>query len=173
MLILMCGLPFCGKSTAVDMVSGRIWVIRPEDWLPENLGEMDGEEVKNFRIECWRTALTKAEEAVEERDSADVIILDCGNSKFRPLRGLLRIAKRNGHKRAIWYVNSRPAQCEERAGEDWVGPSVVKSYVENIRDSLPKFKSKCDQIVITENAGTLEDLKQNVHTAWSRLCPTT
>ena len=177
MLVLMCGLPSSGKSTIVDLIvkgsRSSIWVIRPEDWLPEGLAEMGPEEEKNYRIECWRTALAEAEGAVEKHDSADIIILDCGNSKFKPLHGLLQIAKRNGHKRVVLYVNSRPAQCKERAGDSWVGQEVAKSYIENIRDSLPKFKSKCDQILIVENMGILEDLEQNALTVWSRLCPIT
>ena len=177
MLVLMCGLPSCGKSAAIDIImeasKSSICVIRPEDWLPSNIDELDEQEEKNYRIECWRTALSAVEEEVEQRDPSEAIVLDCANSKFKPLASLLRRAKRNGYKLAVLYVNARPAQCEARAGDHWVGAKVAGNYVANIKDSLPKFKSKCDRIVIIENTDTLDVLKQNAPTAWSRLCQIT
>ena len=177
MLVLMCGLPSCGKSAVVDIISEKsgstVWVVRPSDWLPDNIDQLDPEEEKNYRIECWRTAISNTEEAVEKCDPSDAVILDCGNSKFRPLNGLLRTAKRNGHKLFVLYVNSSAVQCEARAGKQFVPAKVVKSYIESIRDSLPKFKSKCDRIIVVENTDTLDVLEQNALTAWSKLCQIT
>lgn len=175
MLILMCGLPFSGKSAVVDILvkHSSPWVIRPEDWLPDDFASKSPDDQKNFRLECWRTALTQVEGAVEEREPTEVVILDCGNSKFAPLRALLRMAKRHGHKRAVLYVNSRVVQCQERAGDQWIGEDVAKSYVRNMRDSLPKFRERCDQLVVIDNTGALDNLEQNTLVAWSKLCPTT
>jgi len=177
MFILMCGLPSCGKSVTIDIIIQKtmgppVRVIRPEDWLPDNINSLGAEAEKNYRIESWKFAISMAEKAVEECNSSELIVLDCANSKFRPLESLLRRAKRNGHKLAVLYVNSRPAQCEARAGDKWVGAQVVQTYVESIRNSLPKFKSKCDRIIIVENTDTLAALEQNALVAWSKLCPT-
>ena len=176
MLILMCGLPFCGKSVVLDIITEKtelsICIIRPEDWLPDDIDNLSAEEEKKYRIECWRTAISAVEDEVEQRDPSEMIVLDCANSKYGPLESLLRRAKRNGHKLVVLYVNARPTQCEARAGDHWVGAKVVGNYVENIKDSLPKFKSKCDRIIIIENTDTLDVLKQNAPTAWSRLCQT-
>ena len=142
MLVLMCGLPSCGKSKSVDIISDNysdpLLVIRPEDWLPENISDLTEGEEKNYRIECWRTAMAETEKMIEEKKNSVIIILDCGNSKFRTLGGIIRMAKRNNHKIVVLYVNSRLSECEKRAGEQWVGTDIAKAYVENIRDSLPK-----------------------------------
>lgn len=175
MFVLMCGMPSCGKSAAVDIIveSGEtsFWIIRPEEWLPDNIAELSSQEEKEQRIGCWQKAMDAAEKAVEERDPSEVIVLDCANSKYRTLESLLRRAKRNGHRLVVIYVNAGVAQCEARAGSNWIGPEVAKAYIGNIRDSLPKFKSKCDRIVIIANNDSLAALEANALTAWSKLCP--
>ena len=178
MFILMCGMPSCGKSAAIDIIAESddatpLWVIRPEEWLPDNITELSPQEDKEQRIGCWQKAMDAAEKAVEEHDPSEVIVLDCTNSKYRPLESLLRRAKRNKHKLVIMYVNSGVAQCEARAGDSWIGPEIAKIYIRNIRDSLPKFKSKCDRIVIIANNDSLDILEENVLAAWSKLCPIT
>jgi len=176
MLILMCGLPFSGKSTVVDLlfkdppVAKDVVLIRPSDYFPESFA--DSEEEKHFRIEAWKAAMNGAEEAVEAEKPETFIVLDCGNSKFRTTRGLIRLAKRNKHRVVLLYVHALVKQCEERAGKDWVGEDVAKGYIESIKDSLPKFKSKCDRVIAVDNKSSLDDLKQSTATAWSKLCQT-
>lgn len=180
MFVLMCGLPSSGKSTVVDIIAdteSSVWVIRPEDWLPDNIDELNEEDEKNQRIGCWREAMNFAEKHVNHKSGLckpdDIIILDCSNSKFKPLQGLICLAKRSGHKCVVLYVNSRVAQCASRAGDKWIGTEIAESYMRNIKDSLPKFKSKCDQVIVADNIGDLGDLKHSAIAAWSRLCQTT
>jgi len=177
MLVLMCGLPHCGKSTAIDIIAEKskssLWIVRPEEWLPDNLDELDQNEQRHYQIECWRTAVSDAESRVDGRPDSTITVLDCANSKIRPLNGLLKLAKRNGHRTAMLYVNSRPSQCEARAGDKWVGLEIIKSYIQNIRDSLPKFKNKCDRVIIIDNTDTIDVLEQKALDAWSRLCQIT
>ena len=66
MLIIMCGPPGSGKSTVADLFLEEIDadLIRPSDWMPDNIETLGGELEREYRIQCWRTAIEKTKELV-------------------------------------------------------------------------------------------------------------
>jgi predicted kinase len=166
MLIILCGMPFSGKSTLVDemfMIKPGEYnshcLLRPADWMPEPLNNMDKEFIKDYRVTCWHMALDKTEKALLDFGSNKVIILDQGNHRYDDVRHLIYVAKENKHKIILIYVNTRMAICHDRSGSKWVGKEIWKSALHNIKGSLPKYKKACDDFVVVDNNGTIPDLR--------------
>ena len=157
--VIMCGLPSSGKSVVADFLlrdQPRASLIRPSDWMPSNIDVLSSEQEKDFRLECWKLALEKTEEALAELAPDECLILDCGNSKFHTLSHIITEAKRRGHSVLFLFVDCKLATCIIRAPK--IPKSVFEGYVGNLKDSLPKYKKACDRFHVVRNNGTLEQL---------------
>ena len=169
MFVIMCGLPSAGKSTVVDLfkTQGDV-LLRPEDWAPQNLHTLGEEAEKEYRIQCWKMAIEKAADAVSEFGFDRRIILDCVNAKFFSLASIIGKAKTNKHRVVLVFVTARVARCEERSG---LSHDVFDAYVDNLKDSIPRYKQACDDIIVVSNDGTKSELECAVKTISLRLQP--
>lgn len=168
MFVILCGPPFCGKSVVSDLVFDSDALIRPSDWMPENFESLKPDIIKDYRITCWKLAMEKTEESL--RESSDLVVLDQGNNKFNTVRDLISVAKENGHKTALLYVNLTFALCRERSGDDWIGDDVWRSCLGNIKMSLPKYRDVCDKFVVVDNNDSLDALASETLSIRSKLC---
>ena len=166
-LIIMCGLPSAGKSTVVDLfkTQGDV-LLRPEDWAPQNLHTLGEEAEKEYRIQCWKMAIEKAADAVSEFGFDRRIILDCVNAKFFSLASIIGKAKTNKHRVVLVFVTARVAICEERSG---LSHDIFDGYVDNLKDSIPRYKQACDDVIVIKNDGSKNDLDEAVKSILPRL----
>jgi predicted kinase len=175
MLILTCGLPGAGKSRAIDILSKHAkasWnIIRPSDWVPENLFMMSEEMQSAYNIECWSLALEKCKEAIEQLDHKKFIVLDGCNSKFNTVSFLIEEARSKLHKVALLFVQSDSKLCLARNAK--LTEALLADYVERFKVSLPKYKKVCDLFLVARNCATLEQLETELHDAWTKLCQNT
>ena len=171
MLILMSGLPSSGKSVVVDMFkSGNDLLLRPEDWMPNNIDILGADAEKEYRIACWKMAIEKSLEAVIETKPSSRIILDCTNSKFFSIASLIGQAKAYKHRVVLVFVSAKVQCCEQRSG---LARSIYDEYVENFKHSLPRYKSACDDIIVIRNDGDKQELIGTVSKIAGRICHTT
>jgi len=161
--VIMCGLPSSGKSVVADFLlrdQQQANLIRPSDWMPENIDVLTPDAERDFRLECWKLAIEKTEEALTEITPDDCLILDCGNSKFRTLSHVIAEAQRRGHIVLLVFVDCKLATCMARAPK--ISKSVFEKYVADLKDSLPKYKKACDRFHVVRNNGTLDQLSDGV-----------
>lgn len=168
MFVILCGPPFCGKSVVSDLVFDDTALIRPSDWMPENFESLKPDLVKDYRITCWKLAIEKTEEALQE--SPDLVVLDQGNNKFNTIRDLISVARDNGHTIALLYVNSTFALCRKRSGDNWIGDDAWRVCLGNIKMSLPKYRDACDKFVVVDNNDSLDVLASEISSIRSKLC---
>ena len=163
MFILTSGLPASGKSKAIDILSiGRNWnVIRPSDWVPDNLSTLGAEDGRAYRIACWSLAIEKTKEAIARTSPREVIVLDSGNSKFNTVAMLIADAKTALHKVVLLFVHASVGLCLERNGD--LTESLLRDYVGRLKQSLPHYKRVCDLFLPVRNNGSLEELASELH----------
>ncbi len=172
MLVLMCGLPSSGKSTAANIVSSSLaaMTFRPEDWLPDDFDMLDKNTQRQYRFACWGTAIDSAREATADFDNSKVIILDCGNSKYHTVQDLLKKAKRRKHKTMLLFVHCPTNLCKDRAGNAWIGQEKCDEYIKCFKESLPKYKANCDVFTKVLNDSSKEDLEQKLQPVLELIC---
>lgn len=170
MLILTCGIPSSGKSRAIDILStGRNWnIIRPSDWVPDNLSTLGEDMERSYRIECWSIAIDKTREAIAHTCPKDVIVLDSGNSKYNTVAVLVGEAKVALHKVAVLFVYANSSLCISRNAT--LTESLVRNYVDRLKASLPLYKRFCDLFLPVQNNGTIEELESELHNIRNILC---
>lgn len=157
--VVMCGLPSSGKSVVADLLlkyQPQANLIRPSDWMPENIEALSPDAERDYRLECWKLAIEKTEEILAEITPDNCLILDCGNSKFRTLSHIITEAQRRDHTVLLVFVDCKLAVCMARAPK--IPKSVFEEYVGHLKDSLPKYKKACDRFHVVHNNGTLEQL---------------
>jgi predicted kinase len=168
-LVLLCGPPFCGKSTVADLAFNSDSIIRPSDWMPDNYQVLGGDAVKDYRIVCWKIALEKTEESIEESDPSETIVVDQGNNKFDTAKSIIKLAKKHNHKIVLLYVNAKFALCKDRSGDDWIGDEIWQLCLDNIKESLPKYKKACDKFVIVDNNDDIDMLSDKVGVSCAKI----
>ena len=175
MLIIMCGPPGSGKSTVADLFLEEIDadLIRPSDWMPDNIETLGGELEREYRIQCWRTAIEKTKELVITVSPEELIVLDCANAKYHTIDPTIQKAKRAGHEIVLLYVNTPRSVCKERMADDWVGDETFNGYVDNIKTSLPKYKRTCNKFLVINNHSCQGDLTNSVEAIRDKLCQPT
>jgi hypothetical protein len=163
-------LPGAGKSRAIDILAkGQKWhLIRPSDWIPENLSTLDIETQRAYNIECWSMAIDKCKEAIVEVQPREIIVLDSCNSKFNTLRVLITEARQKLHKVVLLFIQSNSNLCLARDAK--LTQSLLNDYVDRFKESLPKYKQACDSFSVVKNNGTLEQLEFELRTIWKKLC---
>ena len=167
----MCGMPSSGKSKVVDMLpkGGHEWhIIRPSDWIPENLSTLDATIQSAYNIECWSIALAKSKEAVAKISPREIIVLDACNSKYTTIATLIADAKAALHKVVLLFVQARADLCLARDAK--LTESLLLDYVDRFKVSLPKYKKLCDLFLVVRNNGTLEHLETELYAVWKQLC---
>jgi hypothetical protein len=167
MLLIVAGLPKSGKSRAIDFLSksdGQWHIIRPSDWIPENLSSLDVESQRAFNIECWSMAIEKCKEAIEQVPPRETIVLDSCNSKYTTLLTLIVDAKAAMHKVVLLFVQSNISLCLAR--DPKMTESLLCDYTNRFKVSLPKYKKSCDSFLVIRNNGTLDQLKTELHNVW-------
>jgi dephospho-CoA kinase len=170
MFILTCGLPGSGKSKVIDILSAGLgWhIIRPSDWIPDDLSALDEKTEREYLIGCWSLAIDKAKEAIAQIPPRDVIVLDSGNSKFNTTRLLICDAKKMFHKVAMLFVNSNVSLCKTRNTK--LTDTLLRDYAERFKSSLPLYKKACDLFLVVNNNGTIEHLETELHDVLKILC---
>lgn len=165
-------MPASGKSKVVDMLHNRNntkWhIIRPSDWIPENIAVIDEESQRAYNTACWSLAIEKAHEAICDINPKEIIVLDTCNSKYNTVVTLIADAKSAMHRVVLLFVQSTMQLCLERnAG---ISEALLRTYMDSFKISLPKYKKACDMFVVIKNIGTLEKLETELHEPWKKLC---
>lgn len=172
MLLLTAGLPGCGKSKAIDILSKHAFpkwhIIRPSDWIPENLSMLDAETQRAYNIECWSIAIDKSKEAVAKVPPREIIVLDACNSKYNTTLTLIADAKVALHKVVLLFVQANADLCLARDAK--LTESLLHDYVDRFKTSLPKYKKSCDLFLVVRNNGILEQLETELYDLWKQLC---
>ena len=172
MFIITAGLPKAGKSRAIDMLRGRNntkWhVIRPSDWIPDNLANLDQDIQRSFTVECWSVAIEKCREAISEIPPREIIVLDGCNSKINTVLALIGDARAAMHHVVLFFVQAQINLCLQRDAK--LTTSLLTDYAERYKVCLPKYKKLCDLFLVVRNNGTLEQLGTELHDTWKRLC---
>ena len=171
MLILTCGLPGSGKSKAIDILmakfGGKKWqLIRPSDWVPENLSTFDEETQRAYNIGCWEMAMEKANEAIAQIPPKNTIVLDNCNSKFTTVSTLISDARAALHHVVLLFVQSNVNLCLARNAK--LSESLLRDYVDRFKVCLPKYKKVCDSFLVVRNNGTLEQLENELRGVWGK-----
>jgi tRNA uridine 5-carbamoylmethylation protein Kti12 len=173
MLIITCGLPSSGKSKAIDILakhkSYKWHIIRPSDWVPDNLSTLDEQTQREYNIGCWSMALEKCREAIIEVSPKEIIVLDACNSKINTLLTLIADAKTALHRVVLLFIQSNADLCLAR--DTKLVEPLVRDYVERFKASLPKYKKCCDMFLVVRNNGNFEQLETELYDTWKTLCP--
>jgi hypothetical protein len=147
----------------------RQWhIIRPSDWIPENLATLDKETQRSYNIGCWSVALDKCREAIADVNPRDIIVLDACNSRFNTLLTLIADAKAALHNVALLFVQSNVSLCLARDAK--LTEPLLCDYVERFKTSLPQYKKLCNVFLAVRNNGTLEQLELALYDTWKQLC---
>jgi len=172
MLILMCGLPGCGKSLCVDILLEGIDadLVRPSDWMPDNIDQLGPDARREYGLACWKTAIDTTRDFIDACGDDDIIILDCGNSKYHTVAPIIKEAKKCGHRVVLLYVNASSDKCEDRLGDEWIGEDTASQYMRSIKKSLPKYKKACHKFLVVHNNSEPKDLRESVDTLRGKLC---
>lgn len=150
------------------MSVGRDWnIIRPSDWVPDNLPTLGAEMERAYRIGCWSLAIEKTKEAIIQTSPREVIVLDSGNSKFNTVATLIADAKAALHKVVMLFIYANSNLCLERNGT--LTESLLCEYVDRLKQSLPRYKRACDLFLSVRNNGSLEELGLELHNIRLRL----
>jgi hypothetical protein len=165
-------LPRAGKSKVIDVLSkkaGPKWhIIRPSDWIPDNLSALSQEVQQSYNIECWSLAVEKAREAIDEISPKEIIVLDTCNSKYSTLLTLITSAKAALHSVILLFVQSNINLCLARDAK--LTEQLLYDYVNRFKTSLPQYKRSCDLFLSVRNNGTFEQLTTELHDTWKKLC---
>jgi len=174
-LIIMCGPPGCGKSKVVDLLLTEVDAdcVRPSDWMPENIETLGPQLERDYRIQCWKTGIEKAQELVKDLPDSEIIILDCANAKYHTADPTIRLANKLGHKTVLLYVNAKSFKCRDRMGENWIGDDIFANYIEDIKTSLPKYRKSCRSLLVIDNNSDTEMLVKKVEVIRGKLCLST
>ena len=172
MLLLAAGLPKSGKSKAIDILARHVerkWhIIRPSDWIPENLAALDEATQRDYNIGCWSLALDKCNEAIEQVHPREIIVLDACNSKVGTLLTPITNAKAKFHHVVLLFVQANANLCLAR--DPKLTEALLLDYVERFKTSLPRYKKTCDLVLVVRNNGIFEQLETELHETWNRLC---
>lgn len=172
MIVIMCGLPKSGKTTVVDQLfSDNDYIIRPADFVPENANQLSENLRKAMHLEAWKTGISLAREQIHEGTIDDVIVLDMCNREIEPLSTMIHFARKKGHKVVVLFVNAPTMACRSR--DDSLDDKVFRTYVSSIKESLPKYKSECDQLLVVNNKNDLPDLISSLQEIRDTLCHNT
>jgi predicted kinase len=137
-------------------MSSKWHIIRPSDWIPENLSKLDDETQRSYNINCWSVALEKTKEAIEEISPTDIIVLDACNSKYTTTISLITNARKHLHRAVLLFVQSDSNLCLSRNSK--ITKLLLDDYVNRFKTSLPEYKKACDLFLIVRNNGTIEQL---------------
>jgi hypothetical protein len=147
----------------------RKWhIIRPSDWIPENLATLDKETQQSYNIGCWSVALDKCKEAIADVSPRDIIVLDACNSKSNTLVTLIADAKAALHNVALLFVQANMNLCLAR--DTKITEPLLCDYIDRFKISLPQYKKLCNAFLVVRNNGTLEQLETELHDIWKQLC---
>ena len=171
-LIITSGLPASGKSKVIDILARhteRKWhIIRPSDWIPENLAMLDEEAQRQFNIGCWSVAIDKCNEAIAQVPPRDIIVLDACNSKAITLLTPIASAKTALHHVVLLFIQSNSDLCLARNPK--LTKELLMNYVERFKVSLPRYKATCDSFLVVQNNGIIEQLETTLYDTWKQLC---
>jgi len=172
MLIITCGLPASGKSKTIDILakhkSYKWHIIRPSDWVPENLATLDEQTQREYNIGCWSLALEKCKEAIEQISPKEIIVLDACNSKITTILTLITDAKAALHRVVLLFVQANADLCLARNAK--LNEPLLRDYVDRFKTSLPRYKKCCDTVFVARNNGTFEQLETELYDIWKTLC---
>jgi predicted kinase len=173
MIVVMCGLPQSGKSTVVDQIfnTDDHFIIRPSDYIPQNVENIPEDKRKKINVEAWNVALEIAREFIHDQGNDDIIVLDMCNRRYTDIGPMLRFGKRHGHRLVIIVVNCPIDQCQSRSAE--LDRSIFSNYVDSLKESLPKYKGESDDFLVVQNKGSLEDLVSSLDPIRDKLCLST
>jgi uncharacterized HAD superfamily protein len=143
-------------------------IIRPSDWIPDNLSELDIEVQRAYNIGCWSTALDKCREEISQVSPKEIIVLDACNSKYNTVLTLIEDAKVALHRVVLLFVQSNMQLCLSRDAK--LSEALLCDYVDRFKSSLPQYKKSCDLFLIARNNGTFEQLETELYDIWKTLC---
>ena len=177
MLILTVGFPKSGKSKVIDMLprGNHKWhIIRPSDWIPDNLSSLDEQMQREYNIGCWSMAIEKTKETIASVPPREIIVLDACNSKFNTLLTVIADAKAALHHVVSLFVQAQSNLCLDRDCKTGAAAKLtvplLNDYAERFKTSLPRYKQSCDLFLVVRNNGTLEQLETELYDIWKRLC---
>jgi len=162
MFICMAGMPSSGKTEFVKRYRKRITErifhhIDPDEYLPDNLESMDEDERTQYRVAAWEVCLDHLTGLFHE-PTESIIVFDTAGATANALIPLFSRAKLHGHKIVYIFIAAPVSQCEEMAGDRWIGNEAAEKYTDKFRKSIPELKELSDKYLLIKNIG-VEGLK--------------
>lgn len=152
MIIIICGLPFSGKSTFVNLImndhGSSCLLLRPSDWMPD-FGDNDVELRRSYAITCNQIAYEKAISAISEVPDK-LIILDQCNTKVESVMPLFAAAKECNRPVCVLFVTCKPSICKNRVANT-INDELWKRYITELTECVPKYKKLADHFAIIHN----------------------
>lgn len=146
MLIIMLGLPKCGKTTVASKIAQlnkahnifeQIINIDPNN-AAENVitkGKIPSSHHADVKIEVWKQGYTMIQESLADSSPNTLILFNtCGTAEYH-IMDLWHRASRNHHKIATLYVHRPVAECKKH-----IDPHVVDGYIPKIKSSAKTYK---------------------------------
>lgn len=145
MLIIMCGYPSSGKSTFLDLLSpylGDHHIIRPSDWYPDDIDNIDSQDRTKYQLACWEHALDKTILLLSSKPVDIPIILDTCAASPNSLNSIIETAKLHRHKIIAIVIGTPASICASRAN-----PDVIQRYINKIPNAVRTYREKFHKII--------------------------
>ncbi len=174
MIVIMCGLPFSGKSTVVNALFDRAshYIIRPDDFIPENTMSLNADMQRSIKIEAYNISIEKLQEYSKTLDESETVVLDMCNRDYSVLNQSFVSARKHGHKIITIFVHTSLTNCKARAPKP-LENSVFTKYIDAFHFSLPKFKKLSDSFIIVQNDEPIEVVAVKLADVRQMLCHNT
>jgi len=123
-----------------------VHIVRPSNWYPDDIDQMDVDERTDWQIAAWEHALEKCCSLLATKDVTNVILFDTCGASPNALKTLIGVAQLHRHRIvAIWMAVPRRV-CESR-----IEPSVVQRYVDRIHNAVQEYKATCDELIVVKH----------------------
>lgn len=157
-LLIMCGLPFSGKSTLARAISDRFGLIHTEvDWLHRDRGA--GEDGRRLTRQEWTVAYWESYGQVDTQLGVGAsVVFDAVNHRLRMRDRLRHIARRHGVRPLLVLVALPVAEIEQRRRRNAIVPARVDVPEEDFREVAATFEvpQTWERVVLYNNAIPLD-----------------
>ena len=165
MLIMMAGHPFSGKTTFVDFLKKQLDEpvnhIDLKKWFLPEYDKLSREEKTQNGLVAWEMSLEVLEKAL--KNEGGIIIYDTAAASREPMEDEMKLARKRGHTVYYIFIIATPKECEERAGNRWVGKDVIKRYYEKFKYTVPALKKRADYFFAIDNHSNLPSLESEAN----------
>lgn len=143
MITIVTGMPFSGKTSAINELKKTHYVICPQKWVPQNL---DGHSLEMFRKHAIKTCVSRIVEFVNNQ-SNDRSALAEWDFEY-DLEPIIQTAKSKSHDVKMIILLVSPKACIFRSNNK-ISIEYVRKYVKLINERLDRYRSICNVLAVS------------------------